>query len=689
MGKSKEKIQKLLNYILIALAVLVAIPLVYLLSLNLKLPIPYIQISTLHKWIVFNGELLLVLFLYKIYSKDGWKYSNNIYFIRDLFVANCLFAYPFITFYTSRMQDVVPAIRTLRPYLLLGYKTILIVTLLLTVYSISYVNRFRRWLVTGLESQRIKDDEAATGRITHYVEKHPKLATAPIIGTIAVKMSGEGFEYAFALLILAAIGLVLRLWYLDALPPATDETFHLVTAKEIFQGLPLNQVSYQRSLYTVTLPVVISFKVFGMSLWSARFAGVLVNILSLFPLYLLGRKINKPVALIAAGLFVFSPWMISISRNVREYAYYAFFFYLTAYLMLKAYESIPDQLDSTSNIRTLFTWKNIFYRVILYSILYFVVVIDQLSTFKTILILFPVFGLLSLKKADWRRPANFLPVLFLFLIEEGIFLGMLLLSAGGETIQINRQFNERFLYLFFDHPPQQWYYNRPLIAFSLLTLAILATYFWDRKKFILPFIVLTYTASHFAFALFKFGADRTRYAINNEFWHILLMAVGLFLLLFIVEKFIKNKYKYLAWLVVLLYFWNIPQSFVASTYIAPGTHPITAENHVDIAPAYYFIKNNIREDEVLVTTTYIYRYSQWSGGIRTNNVIYYTYDEKDSEKVIFDAIETHPCGMIALDYPRGLLYARPVPLVSFSHAGKQVDFMGWFGGVYILRWCNR
>ena len=259
MGKSKENLQKSINYILIALAASVAIPLVYLFLLRMKWPVQYIQISTLHKWIVLYGELLLVLFLYKVYSKDGWKHSNNIYFIRDVFIANCLFAFPFIAFYTSRMQDMVPLIRTVRPYLLLGYKTFLVATISLIVYSVSYVNRFRKWLVTSLESQRIKDDEATAVRITRFAEKHPKLATIPILGTIAVKMSGEGFEYASAFLILAAIGLVLRLWYLDALPPATDETFHLVTAKEIFQGLPLNQVSYQRSLFTVTLPVVISF----------------------------------------------------------------------------------------------------------------------------------------------------------------------------------------------------------------------------------------------------------------------------------------------------------------------------------------------------------------------------------------------------------------------------------------------
>src|SRR5574341_477929 len=191
MYKYKEKFQKSINYILIVLAIFVAIPLVYLFLLKLKWPIPYIQISTLHKWIVLNGETLLIFFLYKIYSKDGWKHSNNIYFIRDLLIANCLFAYPFIAFYTSRMQDVVPIIRSIRPYLLLSYKTLLGVTLLLIVYSISYVNRFRKWLATGLESQRIKEDEATAGRITRFLEKHPKLATARILGTIAVKMAGE------------------------------------------------------------------------------------------------------------------------------------------------------------------------------------------------------------------------------------------------------------------------------------------------------------------------------------------------------------------------------------------------------------------------------------------------------------------------------------------------------------------
>jgi hypothetical protein len=294
-----------------------------------------------------------------------------------------------------------------------------------------------------------------------------------------------------------------------------------------------------------------------------------------------------------------------------------------------------------------------------------------------------------LKKADWRRPANIFPVLLLFLIEEGIFIGLIVLSAGGESIRINKQFNERFLYLFFDHPPQQWYYNRPLIALILLGLAILATMIWEKKAFVLPFIVLTYFVSHFSFALFKFEADRTRYAINNEFWHTLLMSVGLFLVYLIIEKPIKNKVMSLAWVAVLLYFWNIPQSIAPSLYVTPGAHPITYENHIDIAPAYVYIKENIRADDVLVTTTYVDRFSQWSGGISAKEVIYYTYYEEDSAKVIFDAIDANACGMIALDSPRGVLYANPVPLASFVHHGKQVDFIGWFGGVFISRWCDR
>ena len=688
MEKYKEKIRKSITAILIGLVVLLALPLAYLSLLYLKLPVPYIQVSSLHEWIVLNGEILLTLLLYKIYTKDGWKASNTIYFFRDFFIANCIFAYPFIAFYTSRFQNVVPLLRTLRPYITLGYKVLLASTVVLIVYSVPHVNRFREWLRANLEMQRMQEEETQARRGARFLEKYPKLANTPLLGPIATKISEEGHATVIAFLVLAAIGLTLRLWNLDALPPTADETFHLVAAKAIFQGLPLNQTTYQRSLFTVTLPVVLSFKVFGMSLWSARFVGVFANILALFPLYLLGKKINKLVALTATGLFVLSPWMISVARIVREYAYYAFFFYLIAYVMVKFYEAVPNQLVLTRDYRQLFSWKNSFYIVILGFTLYYVVGIDPSSTFKLILIVYPVFGLLLLKKVDWRNPANILLILFLC-IAGGVILGVLLVVTGGKYVKIYKQFNWSFLILFFDHPPQQWYYNRPLIAAILLAIAILATFIWDKRKFALPFISLTYVASQLSFALFKIKANKPRYAITTEFWHILVMAVGLVILFIVIDRYVKIKYKGWLWAGLLLLFWNIPQSLVPSTYSLPGIHPITYEHHIDIAPAYSYLTTNINDDDVLVTTTYIDRFSRWSGGLNAKKIIYYTYTEKDAAKDIFDAIETYACGWIALDYQRGSMYSKPVPLESFTDAGKQVTFLGWYGGVYLLRWCDR
>ncbi len=122
----------------------------------------------------------------------------------------------------------------------------------------------------------------------------------------------------YLLIFLIMLTLTLRIFNLENLPPYVDEYSHLLTAKEILSGKAISQV-YQRGLYLVTLPLVEAFKIFGIHLWTARLVGVIINSLAVIPLYLIGKKINGKISILACMLYATNPWIISVARNIREY----------------------------------------------------------------------------------------------------------------------------------------------------------------------------------------------------------------------------------------------------------------------------------------------------------------------------------------------------------------------------------
>ena len=704
---TRNTFQRAITISIVGLAVFTVIPSLYLFLLELKWPVPYIKISTLHQWIALTGELLIALVVYKIHFREGWNGKKVFHYGRDFLIANCLFALPFIAYYSDETRADVPLIRALQEYFQPGYAVLLAVTALFVALSqIQNIQRIWRWslanrglfrlqsikplhnwLVHQLEAQRIHDEEAGTLRVRRFVERHPGAARTPLLGKLVVACLREGPLYLVSVLLLATAGLVLRLWNLDLIPPYADETNHLLAAKQIFQGVPLNQIAYTRSLYTVTLPVVLAFKLLGMSLWSARLVGVSVNILAVVPLYLLARRVNRPVAVLSVGLFVFSPWMIAVSKNVREYGYYAFFFYVIAYWIADLYDSIPEQFELVRDYRKLLTVKNILYLGLLCFAIYYAALVDRLSTFKTILILYPVAGLLLLRKMNWRSRVDRIWTLSLFVI-AGIFFGAFLLRFEGERFQMVH-FDTFYLSMFFEGAPQQWYFHRFPMAVIVIICAFLAIPLRDRKKFTLPFIVLTYLVSQLSFALFNFREnDRPRYGLSIQFWHILVIAVGLYVLFIMAHRLLNYRHPWVTGAVLLLLFWNIPLTLVPTQPLDNFNHPITDEDHLNMDPAYAYLQSHSSARDVLVTTRYLDQYFRWVGEIQSSQVMYYTYSEPDAEWVIYQAIRDHPCGWIALDIKRGYMWTRPVPRRDFVYEGKQVDYLGWFGDVYILRWCE-
>ncbi len=661
------------------LVVLVSVSLVYLFMWDRGYPVPYLQISAIHQIIILGAEFLIIIFFYKIYSERGWLPQKYRSFILLILIANCFLAYPFIVFYLDEARLDVPKISMIQPFILPAYYILLGLTVGFAIFAHQDVKQFRSWLISKFEKQRLQDDQTAIKLAAKFEARFPKMAHTPILGHLLIKFYREGWGYVIALLGLTAIGFALRLWNLDMLPPYVDENFHLPVAKAIYLGQEFKEVLYRRSFYTVTLPVVLSFKFFGLNLWAARFPGVFINTLAVVPLYLITKRINKLVAVLAVGLYLFNPWMIAISRTVREYAYYAFYFYFVAWIMVKLYEAIPDNLDLLADYRKLLNLKIFSLVGVLIFVLYYTAFIDPLSTFKLIYLAFIVFGLLLLRKIYWRSPRQ---ILWAGLLVAVILTGVFFLFEGGKYTHISGDLNTYFISIFFEQPIQQWYYNRPLISVFVLLCALMATAFFDQKKFALPFMALTYIFYHLSFILLPVKGDKPRYAVSIEFWHIVVMAAGLFAAYLIVQQILKKKPIWMVWVGLLLIFWNIPHSLSPSLHVVSGYEPVTGEYHANLVPARTYLSENSMRGDVLITTTYIDGNFQWLGGLNFDQVIYYWEDAQ----AIYDAIATHPQGWIVIDFQRGYLWRQPIPFEDFTHAGKQVSFLGWFGDSYIFRW---
>jgi len=693
-GKSRSS----LRLVQAACILLFAVPALYWLLQTLGVPLPYVSLTRLHFFILLAGELLIGVLVFPRYARGPWNARQVGLLGRDFLAANAVFLFPFVKFYSNPLRQEILLIQQARPYLLAFYLGLLLVIVGL-LFALGDLRRLSAWITGRIDAQRSRDDDAEAARRARFDKKYPRLAHLPLLGGLGRGVYREGAGTLLAFLAIAALGLALRLWKLGALPPYIDEFNHLNAARDLLQGLPLAELAYRRSLYPVTLPAWLSFEVLGQSLFAARLPGVLANILALVPLYLLARRVNKPTALLAAALFSFSPWVIAASRNLREYACYPLIFYTVGLVMVKLYESLPDRIDFRRDFRLLFSWHNLAYLGLLIFVLVYAIYIDPYSTLKMILILYLAFGLLLVRKIDFHQPAN----LAFGAVVLGAFalLTLVIVQFTGSHYFLANFAGREYAFfpsLFFEKPAQQWYFNRPLISLAIFALALLATPLLDRRKIVLPLSLLTFLGGLFTITFLFLKGDRPRYAMNIEIWFILLIAAGLFAALALADELVGRRfyglpifgtiYRWVAFAVILLLFWNLPQTLPASVHTLPGWHPVTQEYHADLAPALTYFSVHASPQDAIITTDYVNPYQQYFFPGLFSGHPRFRYNPIDPEAVakIYAAIGAHPSGWIIFDYPRGYDWSRPLALRNFEHNGKPVKYLGWFGDAYVFRW---
>jgi hypothetical protein len=479
------------------------------------------------------------------------------------------------------------------------------------------------------------------------------------------------------LLAFSALALLLRVPNIENPYPAVDEYYHLIAARQIGEGIPMSEV-YQRSLWLVTLPVSLSLKIFGNEIWAARLVGALFNVAALTPLYFLTRKINRPIAILSVGLYALSPWIITFSRLVREYAYYPFYFYFIIYGMVSFINSFPQRFAISRDWKALLTSRVGLLGIALIFPMIFPF-FDPNSTFKLIWPAYVVLAVFILRKCDLKDRGN---VIALFSIA---LLPILVLTTGRafNPSWLGLTFNPHPLNYFFGNPPQQFYYDRFTIMAGLgFILAVMFSWIMRRENIIPPFILNLYLA-FIAVFVFLFQTERffrTRHLLAANLWFVILFAIGIYaiwsLLTIILSTRIRGSEFILAVFIAACVL-NIPHSLVPVSAGA-GVSLISEDDYFDMSPVHKFMRENANPEDILIATTYDL-YVTWKQEPKFSAIYPVSEDLGD----LLSITRGGSSGWMVIDDPR--IDFVPASLMEFL-SNNDFEYIGLFGEQHVWHW---
>ncbi len=479
------------------------------------------------------------------------------------------------------------------------------------------------------------------------------------------------------------VATTLRVVDLENLFPYIDEYNHLIAAKQILFGSPISTV-YQRGLFIVTLPAVFFFRLFGIKLWSARLPGVLFNSFAVIPLYLISKKINRRIALLACILYSVDPWIISIARTVREYAYYPFYFYWIIYGMIVFIEQFPNRFVVIKDWRKIVTPQLGLLSLILALPPVYAIRIDPSSTFKIILIAYIVFTLFVLGKFDLGNKVN---ISFLAIVSVGIvFIGYYYASKQNDLSIFPRFYAGSLLY-FFPNPIQQLYFNRTAILYTFAVISAISVSLLARRQNFVPIFILTVCfLSMLFFTFFFIRSTRPRYLVNVQLWYIILIAIGLCgIWAFLESSFSwKRIIKLLSALTLLALTLNFSQILLPLFYNEQIYVPITEEYHDNVTPAYMFLLDKINVDDVLISRAF-QSYVVWKGVPVFKQMYFYNSLPGMPRDKILSIVKKNKSGWIVLDVE----ITRPsdfLPHTTIEINNKNIEYIGIFGNQEIWHW---
>jgi len=298
------------------------------------------------------------------------------------------------------------------------------------------------------------------------------------------------------LLLTVLLGLILRYYDIDGLDSYRDEEHHIYKA---FSLIGNGESVYNRAHF-LSYTTAVFAKIFGAQgfyeyLHAGRVNSVLISSLVAVPIFVLGKYINQYTGLIAAFLWSISPWSISVSRLIREYAVYPFIILFACILLVELYRQLKLGKSSKKKIIT--------YIILLLLINLYAVFVDRYSTLKLIVLiegtLFAVsLALIFMLDNNWKLLFGALGIT---LVGLAICYFSPLYNVLNYFIEVQELVNPRWaetIFLPSANLPWQWWYTENIgsyyLVYGLFTIGIIAALKRREYFYFIPLaIVLVYT----------------------------------------------------------------------------------------------------------------------------------------------------------------------------------------------------
>jgi|GEM_PF-4111045 len=627
----------------------------YLLVHHAIYPLWHISWSRIHLLAAPFAELLLMFSLADLFYRTKHQaWLNKFIFLFVFFLLNFAGVFFLASYYSGISQDPSAVTRVL-------FAAPILLVVLFAGAAVFFVLGFwgqlkNFWLHYPLKAE---SESAAKGGM-------PKALTVCIL---------LGFF---------VLGLGLRLHNLDGFPPYVDEYIHTNWAFAVSSGQP---VEWGRAFLTVNLPVYLSYLTFGVNLWAGRFPMVLLNMLSIFPLFILGSRVNRQIGFICVALFSLSPWIIASSRTVRDYAVVPLIFYTAAVLLV-------DLLGWEGLRRREYLQKNK-YRILLAAGILVYTVFDKTSILRIILGVYGVFGLLALFKIFKKDISRYYKIAIL-LLGSGFFAFLLIQGRIIYRLQNSGTIFYRTVTTYWStlvaSEMHQWYFIGAIGYLVLLVGAFFAiralTRAYSQPDFSVLFLFLTFS-SHLFYLTYVLSnpriPGRMRYGVLMEYWYLPLVALLLWLAYDLGRRFLPKAGRAVVVALLIVLFTNPLSVLYAINYQGGLSMQLTGENHYLSASAHEFLAARLTEQDVLLSD-FMHSYDNINGKrFRTKENFFYYKPVFSGQISPLGFIEENPQGWVAIS-----ANARPASyglvFEDFIHAEKYVRYFGQKGDIYLWQW---
>jgi len=394
------------------------------------------------------------------------------------------------------------------------------------------------------------------------------------------------------------------------------------------------------------------------------------------------------IGLIAAGLWAISPWAIAVSRTVREYAIFPFFYVFIFIFLVRLRNVVLDVLEHRRSINLS--------RSVLYGIGFIAPImygeIDHFSTFKQITLLYVAFAaylLFGILRSSFvSTPAKRELAAISIAGVAVIFFSPL---ASYRYLSKLPSFDPYFMKLVFFNVKTLWYSTYGLIGFYIVFgIGVFAAIIslLKNKFHVVGFALLSFMST-FYFLTFHYARyNRPRYGFNLHIWLIPLIAIGLYISYrAIFSKTDKSAPMFAVLFIgVALFVFNPINTYRAFTMNGGGYAGITKEFHHEYLPLLEKYGSQIQRDDVIICSLCSPLIWHNQVDLADNNLHHYKKGDEERFAKVARIVDANEHGWIIMDKRRNSDKRKGFPHENLVYGDKEVTLLEQLGTFYIYRW---